>query len=207
MFFKGQTDSLEWCVYKVEVSLDQLILQVEEASSILAWPENIKTTKRKKEYLATRIALKELFKDWLDITYDAFGKPLIKKSEWNISISHSGDYIAVARSKKHLGIDIEMIRETLDRTKHKFCSAAELIPIDPKQYLLHLCLLWSAKESAYKAVGNYPFIFDKELLVDTFIPNKQGHFPLKINSKSHQETVNIQYQIIENYVFTFCTLA
>ena len=199
-----KNNNIEYLIWDLEED-------IEELSKLLSFPEiskqleSYRTLKRKKEFLCARILLKELFSKQVDIEYDYFGKPYIKGSQWNISITHSGRFVAVARSLNKIGIDIEQITEKLERTKHKFSSQKELNNINPKQNLFQLALYWSAKESVYKLIANEALIFDTEMIIKAFIPQNKGTFFLELDSKKNKKTLNIEYQKINDYVFTFCT--
>ncbi len=205
MFLEGTNIGIDWCIYKLNKDSDELYSALKDHIDQERF-KLIKTEKRKQEFLGARWALYHLFGHPVKIEYDTNGKPHIVNSPWNISITHSGNYIAVARSKQVLGIDIEHISEKLERTKHKYCSTQELSQIDASQNLKHLCLHWSGKESAYKAIGNYPFIFDKEFKIESFTPQNHGQFMLEIDCQIHQEQLTVDYQTIDDYVFTMCSL-
>lgn len=204
---KYQNDTIEWLIWEVD-TFDETA--IDAFSNMLHCPyleknlNSIKTTKRKIEFLGARYLLKVLFGECIELLYNTSGSPYISNSDWNISITHSGKYIAVARSKKRLGIDIEQISEKLERTKHKFSSDKELSFIDQQQNLYQLCLYWSAKESVYKLVSNEALIFDEEMQIEAFTPKNKGTFLLKLNSKLNALDLNIHYRKIENYVFTYC---
>ncbi len=203
VFLKQQSENIEWIIWELTEDVDSLIKLLNEPDTIDIL-KSFRTEKRKKEFLCSRILLKELFNHFVTVNYDEYGSPYITDSEWNISITHSGKYVAVARSKQKLGIDIEQITEKLDRTKHKFSSDEELKRVDNKQPLYHLALYWSAKESVYKRVGNEALIFDTEMLIETFVLEEKGQFLLNLNSSLSKELVKLHYQKIDNYVFTYC---
>ena len=205
LFLQKRSGNIDWIIWELEESVDQLI-DLLLCSTIAEQIDKMKTDKRKKEYLCSRILLKELFGECISVNYNSFGVPIIDHSDWNISITHSGKYVAVARSQSRLGIDIEQISNKLDRTKHKFSSEIELNNIDKEQSLYHLALYWSAKESVYKLVGNEPLIFDSEMIIEHFLPENEGVFILKLGSSQSKSDPNIEYRKIDNYVFTYCIL-
>lgn len=205
LLLQKQSENIEWLIWELKEDVDQLLDSL-ACPIITEQVSAIKTDKRKKEFLCSRILLKELFGECIAVNYDSFGAPIIGNSDWNISISHSGKYVAVARSKFKLGIDIEQISDKLDRTKHKFSSEIELRNIDEQQKLFHLALYWSAKESVYKLVGNEALIFDEKMRVERFSPKNRGVFSLKLNSSRSKSDLDIYYRKIEDYVFTYCIL-
>ena len=205
IFLQNQTEDIEWIIWELKEEIHELVEYL-SCPSISEELKKYKTDKRKKEFLCSRILLKELFSKDISIEYNEFGKPFIQNSKWNISITHSGKYVAVARSKQKLGIDIEVISEKLNRTKHKYSSDYELKSLDPNQNLYHLALYWSGKESVYKLVGNEALIFNEEMKIERFIPENKGVFLLYLDSSLNKSNIKISYQKIEDYVFTFCIL-
>jgi len=184
---------------------------IDELQSLLNYDieqklDAFKLSKRKKEYLCSRILLNNIFNRCVNVKYDKFGKAYIKDSDWHISISHSGQFVTVARSKNKVGIDIEKISNKLDRIKHKFSSEKELSNIDISNKLFHLAIHWSAKESVYKLVGNEPLIFDTEMQIAKFIPKSKGELKLNLVCKQYDQIISVKYQKLEDYVLTFCTL-
>ena len=204
VFWQEQSENIEWIIWELNESIPQL-------QGLLDCPDNsintIKTDKRKMEFLTSRILLKKLFGECIVVKYNRHGSPYIENSDWNISITHSGKYVAVARSKYPLGIDVEQITEKLERIKHKFSSTEELKNIYYKENLMHLALYWSAKESVYKLVGNEALIFDENMIIEEFIPQKEGAFKLHLQSSRYKQLVEIKYQTFEDYVFCYSILA
>lgn len=204
LFKTYQSKTIEWAIWKVDESVDELI-QISNFSEDIDF-KNIKIEKRQKEFLCTRILIHLLFDSKAQLFYDAYGKPFIEHSKWNVSVSHSGAFVFVGRSKTKIGVDVEQISSKLERTQHKYCSESELMNIDEEQILYHLALHWSAKESVYKWVSDEALIFDEQMQIDQFKPQKEGDFNLKLNSKKHQKNIKISYQKIDDYVFTYCCL-
>ncbi len=203
IFLQNQAEDIEWIIWELKEEIHELVAYLSQPK-ISEELEKYKTDKRKKEFLCSKILLKELFDKQISVQYNKFGKPFILNSKWNISITHSGKYVAVARSKQELGIDIELISEKLDRTKHKYSSDYELKSLDSNQNLYHLALYWSGKESVYKLVGNEALIFNEEMKIERFIPENKGSFILNLVSSPNNSSIKINYQKIEDYVFTFC---
>lgn len=87
-----------------------------------------------------------------DIKYEEHGKPYSEKTNYNFSISHSGEYTALAVSDTVLGLDIQQTDKRISSSLLRILSENE------KQYLKtenekEFFKLWSLKESFGKAVG------------------------------------------------------
>ena len=200
-----QSELIEWSIWDVSETIDEL-LSLQILQPYINLISSIKSQKRKKEFLIARLLLNQMFAQEIQVCYDEFGAPFIEGSDWNVSISHSGSFVAVARSKKALGIDVELISDKLERTKHKYSSEQELSQIDSNQNLYHLALSWSAKESVYKMVGCEALIFDRQMQIQAFTPKSEGEFKVKLLASKLKTDVKIVYSKHGDYVFTYCVL-
>jgi 4'-phosphopantetheinyl transferase len=125
-----------------------------------------KKNKHKKEisligYLLLQKVLREDFDTGLgQIKILTSGKPVLKNKSFHFNISHSGNIIGVAVSKKGpIGLDIQQFRgfekiessfSFFSKTEQEAILAAER----PKRKLIEL---WSKKEAFVKAVGGQMF--------------------------------------------------
>ncbi|MBR4271781.1 MAG: hypothetical protein IKQ30_02980, partial [Bacteroidales bacterium] len=89
--------------------------------------QSFKNDRRRREWLATRILVKEMLGNYQGIDYDADGAPrLIGYDNINISVSHTDGMVAVAMSDKfRVGIDIERVTNRVLRIKDKFLHSDE----------------------------------------------------------------------------------
>lgn len=115
---------------------------------------DIKSEKRRLEFLAGRFLLKHLEEDFplMNIKPDEHDKPRIDNNEYYFSISHSWPYVAAVISPHNeVGIDIQAWHPRMEVLQHKFLSADEqkLTNNDTKL----ITLAWCAKEAAYKWQG------------------------------------------------------
>lgn len=150
----------------------------EELRASLSHPEyfadkvqNLKPgSRRLLEVLAVRRALKELFYgEEQRVVYDEHGKPSLadlataaKTAETSsqgkklpfISISHTQGYAAVISSKVPVGIDIERIGNRVEKVISHFLKEEELVTLSMyTDQVPALHLAWSAKEAAFKILG------------------------------------------------------
>ena len=69
------------------------------------------------------------------------------------SISHSGDWVAVAIDQQPIGIDLEVLRPINPKLTRKVCTEQDLLHLesgDPDQRFLEI---WTAKEAYFKRIG------------------------------------------------------
>ena len=110
------------------------------------------------QHLAGRYLLKYVFPDFPSelIEIAETHKPFLADEAFHFSISHSGDYAAVIVSRdKRVGIDVEMVSDKVERVKHKFLNAFELLALGDAYTSgnIPLTVLWAAKESVFKWYG------------------------------------------------------
>lgn len=161
-----------------------------------------KSENRLKEKLAIMILLRVMLGEDLKIEHLATGKPYLKDSHLNISISHTEKYVALLLSEsERIGVDIEMISEQVTRVRKRFISEKE--NIDSDNELLHLMLHWSAKETVYKALNEKGLNFREDILLDHFNPKKSGMIMAGEFYSNYKLTFNVEYIVREDYVLTY----
>lgn len=135
---------------------------------------------------------------------DDFGKPMLVDSDFEISISHSGEYTAVIGFPSSVGIDIQIIVTKIDRIKHKFATDIELASIDPTQYLASLHVIWGAKEAMYKAYGKRELDFKGHMSVEPFDYIKA---PFKFRGKVNKNDIVMNFDLfchtIDQYILIY----
>lgn len=119
--------------------------------------------KRRVEWLATRLVIRQLIGSEFKIEYLATGKPVIIHSQYrHISISHSREFAAIILHEElNVGIDIEEISRDYDRIEKRFLSEEELLHVAKNQNLQ--CLYWCAKEAVFKLVEDDGIDFKKQI--------------------------------------------
>ncbi|MFC3810764.1 4'-phosphopantetheinyl transferase family protein [Lacihabitans lacunae] len=130
--------------------------------------ESIANEQKRIEFLISRIAIKELASrlniDFSGIGKDEHGKPFLINSHWEISITHTVDFIGVVfREKLPLGMDIE-------KPQNKMLKVLPRLMVDSEIELMgdsleYATIFWSAKEALYKLYGKRKVDFKENLLV------------------------------------------
>ncbi len=121
------------------------------------------------QHLAGRYLLPYLFEGFPleEILVADTRKPFLQDEQYHFSISHCGDYAAAIVSRTdRVGIDIELVTPKIERVKHKFTTADELLFLtdEYKSFLQQfeltekieqefLTMIWSAKEAMFKWYG------------------------------------------------------
>lgn len=159
---------------------------------------NIKNENRITQWLATRILLDHFFTA-TEIIYDELGKPFLS-NDWNISISHSGNYVVILLNEiDNCGIDIEKISTKVKRIKHKFLNETDLKNITTEE---GLTIYWCAKEALYKCYGKKEVLFIENLFIEDFSADSYN-FTGIINMPDLKTKLNMAWEKIEDYVLVY----
>jgi len=169
--------------------------------------EEIKNFKpnRKLEWVASRYLLSTLESKKRKRSCnlkDKNGKPFLKDSKYHISLSHSGDFVAAAISKREIGIDIQNISEKVGKIKKKFLSPDELQKCDDN--LVKMNKYWTAKEALYKAYGKKGLAFIENIVVTPY-RDKKSYSKSKgfVLIKNEKKKYSLISKKINNYMLTF----
>ena len=128
----------------------------------------------KEQFLAIRKILALENSDYI-ITYDLDGKPSLN-SEFNISISHSNEIAAlVVSNKKMIGLDVQFKESKILNIQNKFLNKFEKLNIGDDPSIDILTMIWTSKESIYKAIGLKGISFSENIKIDKFtVKDKTG---------------------------------
>ena len=126
-------------VWKIEESSEELLSMLEQTSEYLPFLQQIKTEKRRQEWLASRVLLKELAGEELLIAYHDDGAPYLLDSSLSLSISHTNGYAAVLLQEQGaVGIDIEYRSDRVLKIRSRFMSPEENASVGPDYETEHL---------------------------------------------------------------------
>jgi 4'-phosphopantetheinyl transferase len=168
-------DDTEFAIWKIEEEADELYSQLRLDEQEQAHYENLKIGKRNLHWLGTRVLLRKMLRtdEYIDCKVDSHGKPYLVNLPYHISLSHSFDYAAVMISKHPVGIDIEQVKQKVERIAHKFMRKEELAFINEADKIQQLYVCWCAKEAVYKCFGQKEVSFADNILLEPF--NFEGH--------------------------------
>ena len=153
-----------------------------------------------KELLLVRKILKSVLPDHKILYKDRV--PYLSPNDYEISVTHSFPFAALAISKNKVGIDIEPFNTKIKRIQHKFLQEAESGFIEKEKEVAYLTVIWSLKESLYKIHHSNYWSLKKHYEVKPFSLD----FPFNIQCRVHDEKVSDLYkarvEFFENYCFT-----
>ena len=121
----------------------------------------------KEQFLATRKILSLENSDYI-ITYDLHGRPILN-SEFNISISHSHEIAAlVIFNNRKTGLDVQLKESKILNIQNKFLNEFEKLNIGRDPSIDILTMIWTSKESIYKAIGLKGVSFSENIQIEKF---------------------------------------
>ena len=194
-------DGAHLMIYEVRETVDELF---QKLSSInLTEFANLKSDKRRLEYLGVRVALKNLMGLEKQISYDSAGKPKLPDDSFRISISHSGRWVAVMiHPDRKIGIDIEIPTAKITNIYQRFLNETEQKELSDGKNLNQLLLAWSGKEALYKIIGIEAVDFANQLHIYPFEVQAEGIFEA-IHIQS-DEKFKLHYIQNEDFTLVYC---
>ncbi len=200
LYKQVKEDALQWAIWRMDESLDQLAALVPYGDKLLAECAHFASEHRRKELVGARVLLHHLLQREEPVAYLPSGKPYLVSGAYHISISHTADYVAVALHSQHeVGIDVERFGMRALRLKDRFVREDESLE-PPAVYtaLLH----WSAKETAFKLLDCDEVDFKQHLRITPFYPQTEGIFTLTETRTEEQKRFRIHYLVTKDFVLT-----
>lgn len=198
LYLKKQIENAVLGVWKIEETCETLFSLL----SHKAWLDKIsrvKSESRRCEMLATRVLLKELLDEEKQICYYESGKPYLADNSFQISISHTENYVAIILDKTQtMGLDIEQRTDKIFKVKDRLISKDDYIDSSNEQ--IHLLLHWSAKEAMFKYLNAEGVDFRKNLHVEGFTPNEEGVFYVSESKTKKKQHFKAYYMVTSDFV-------
>ena len=193
-------------IWKIEESADELLAQLQLKEHEKSFIDSLSAGKRNLHWLSTRVLLRKMMDtdDYIDCKVDSCGKPYLSNFPHHISLSHSYDYAAVMVSNnKAVGIDIELIKDKIERIAHKFMSSEELDFMSEENRIEQLYVAWCAKEAIYKLHGKQNISFLEHIKLHPFNYEVSGIFEATLSLGDHQKKLKVHYEKFDGYMIGF----
>jgi phosphopantetheinyl transferase len=155
----------------------------------------------KEQFLATRKLLALENTDY-KITYDNNGKPLLN-SKYNISISHSHEIAAIAISdNSKIGLDVQLNENKIINIQDKFLNLSEKLNIGESPSLKILTMIWTSKESIYKAVGIKGISFSDNIKIEKVVEEDKTGIGYYTNG-SEKVKFDLKFFYVDEYTICY----
>ena len=194
-------------IWKVDETVEQLRSMFHQFSVYEEGFARFSSEKRKQEWLAVRVLLKELCGEEKTIAYLPSGKPYLEDGSLHVSFSHTNGYVAVAiHPSVEVGIDIEQYGTRVRRVASRFIREDEWVSVDAGDETYALLLHWSAKETMFKLMEDAGVDFIDHLHILPFEPKDSGTFKAREYRSDKEQEFFIHYDTHPDYVLTFACL-
>ena len=155
----------------------------------------------REQFLATRKVLALENTDY-KITYDINGKPSLNTNS-NISISHSYEIAAIAISdNSKIGLDIQLNGNKIFNIQHKFLNPSEKLNIGENPSLIILTMIWTSKESIYKAIGLKGTSLSNNIIIDKVVEKDKTGIGYYING-TEKVKFDLKFFYIDEYTICY----
>ena len=190
---------------KTKIKLWKVTLGEIDDSNIDNYDRNLINQKKnhlsKEQFLATR-KLIELENLNYKIRYNKFGKPSIN-SALNISISHSKEIAAIVFSNnKRIGLDIQIKERKILKIQNKFLNKSEILNIGVDPNVDILTMIWTSKESIFKAIGLKGISFSKNIIIGKVIEKEKNGVGYYING-NEKIKFNLNFFYLDKYTICY----
>ena len=189
-------------IWKIEETEEEFLQLFNKQEAVLQQIREVSNPVKRCEKLAVRALFKLLAGEEKTIVYMPSGKPALLDRSFNISVSHTKGYAAVALHKHRIvGIDIEAISDRAHRINHRFMNIKEREALDKGNEPVVSLLHWSAKETVYKLLSREGVDFEKDILIRPFELKDNKLNALESHTPERKE-FTIYFEITPDYVLT-----
>lgn len=198
---------------KAEVSVWKITETEEELMRLSSVPTDemeeislIRNENMRKQRLAVRALLNEVFEDKVYLSHHDNGKPFLENCITNISITHTDRYVAIiTHQEEDLGIDMESVDRDFSAVREKALSEDEKDDLDEDDRLNEqLALYWCAKEAIFKRMSQSKVDFAGQIRVKRFNPKDEGELEATfIHKDGYEEEFELGYITFDRHVLVW----
>lgn len=159
----------------------------------------------RKQRLAVRALLNELFEDKVYLSHHENGKPYLENMATNISITHTDNFVAlILHEEEEVGIDIECQDRDFSAVEKKALSEDEIDDLDDDRKNEQLAIYWCAKEAIFKRVSAHRIDFAEQIEVERFRPRGEGELDATfIHKDGYEEEFELEYMTFDRHVLVW----
>jgi 4'-phosphopantetheinyl transferase len=196
-------DKRAWALWRISESESELRSLLNDDEAV---PDNLSNEAKRLEWVAGRILTQTLVENfgrhYRGMTKDTHGKPLLNDCNFNVSLSHSFPFVAVAMDKERVvGIDLEQPKEKLLRVASRVMSEGE--QADAGSDVRKHCVYWCAKEALIKIHGKKDLTLAKNLIIEPFPLQEDGNLLGRIIVDDIESLVPLYYRVFQSFVVVF----
>ncbi len=206
LYFKKRLEN------KAEIAVWQITETEEELKALTSVPNDemeeillIRNESQRKQKLAVRALLNEVFEEKMYLNHHDNGKPFLENCVTNISITHTEKYVAIiTHDEDDLGIDIESLDRDFSAVEQKALSQEEIEDLDEDKKNEQLAIYWCAKEAIFKRMSQNRIDFAEQIEVEKFHPKGEGELEATfIHKDEHEEDFELEYMTFDRHVLVW----
>lgn len=206
LYFKKELDN------GAEIAVWQITETEEELKALSSVPSDemeeislFGSESQRKQKLAVRALINELFDEKMYLDHHDNGKPYLENCATNISITHTEKYVAVIiHDEDDLGIDIESLDRDFSAVEKKALSEDEIEDLDDDSRNEQLAIYWCAKEAIFKRMSQLRVDFAEQIEVEKFRPKGKGELEATfIHKDGHEEEFDLGYVVFDRHVLVW----
>ena len=165
----------------------------------------IRSESQRKQRLAVRALLNQMFDEKVYLSHHDNGKPYLENMVTNISISHTEKYVAIIlHDEEDLGIDLESLDRDFSAVEKRALSEDEIDDLDDERRNEQLAIYWCAKEAIFKRVSAYKVDFAEQIEVERFRPRGEGELEATfIHKDGYEEEFELEYMTFDRHVMVW----
>ena len=206
LYFKKELDNgAEIAVWQITETEDELKAMSSVPSDEMEEISLFGSESQRKQKLAVRALINELFDEKMYLDHHDNGKPYLENCATNISITHTEKYVAVIiHDEDDLGIDIESLDRDFSAVEQRALSEDEIEDLDDDSRNEQLAIYWCAKEAIFKRMSQLRVDFAEQIEVEKFRPKGKGELEATfIHKNGHEEEFNLGYVIFDRHVLVW----
>lgn len=188
--------------------IDESLAELEALYTIkpTEWPVYMafKNDRRRKEWLSTRILLRQLVGYDVQICYRDSGKPYLSDLSACISITHTVGFVGIRLASHPVALDMEYRSDRVLKILDRFVSEKEMKYIDPEEPTTSALIIWSAKETLFKLFDFHDVLFDQHLFISNLRLRKSGHFRGTMSKGGFEAYVRLYYKVLGDLILVYC---
>lgn len=191
-----------WQITETEQELKELSATPTDEMEEISF---IKSESMRKQRLAVRALLGELFEEKVYLSHHDNGKPYLENMVTNISITHTDKYVAVIlHDEEDVGIDLESMDRDFSAVEKKALSEDEIDDLEDDRRNEQLAIYWCAKEAIFKRVSTYRVDFAEQIEVERFRPRGEGELDATfIHKDGYEEEFELEYLTFDRHVLVW----
>lgn len=197
---------------KAEIAVWQVTETEQELMAITSVPTDeleeiqlFRSESQRKQKLAVRALINEVFEDKMYLNHHDNGKPYLENCATTISITHTDKYVAIIiHDEEEVGIDIESLDRDFAVVEKKALSEEEIDDLDDEKKNEQLAIYWCAKEAIFKRMSQNRVIFSEQIEVEKFNVRKEGELEATfIHKDEHEEEFELEYMMFDRHVLVW----